>query len=143
MDPSSVLPVELVSKIFCHYLTDRDIPVQSFDFSDGLWVLGKVSSVWRSTAYSSQSLWSTITITETLPTCDSRKNTLPLSGSSLVSRKKASEARNQILTEILSRSGSYPLSLCISFPICIQDHEDIPIADQPLCAILAAQSPVA
>ncbi|PBK92040.1 hypothetical protein ARMGADRAFT_1013765 [Armillaria gallica] len=140
MDPSSLLPVELVSKIFCHYLTDRDIPVQSFDFSDGLWALGKVSSVWRNIAYSSQSLWSTITITETFPTCDSRKNTLPLSGSSLVSRKKASETRKHILSEILSRSGRYPLSLCISFPIRIQDREDIPISDQPLCTILAAHS---
>ncbi|SJL15954.1 uncharacterized protein ARMOST_19466 [Armillaria ostoyae] len=140
MDPSSVLPVELLSKIFGHYLTDREIPAQSFDFSNGLWVLGKVSSAWRHTANSSRLLWSTITITEAFPTRDFRKDTPSLSDRSLVSRKNASKIRKEILTEILRCSGSCPLTLSISFPIRIQDCEDIPISDQSLCAILAAHS---
>ncbi|KAK0430268.1 hypothetical protein EV421DRAFT_1859621, partial [Armillaria borealis] len=114
----------------CHYLTDREIPAQSFDFSNGLWT----------TANSSQSLWSTITITEAFPTRDFRKDTPPLSDRSLVSRKNASKIRKEILTEIFRRSGSCPLTLSISFPIRIQDREDIPISDQSLCAILAAHS---
>ncbi|PBK66658.1 hypothetical protein ARMSODRAFT_1086501 [Armillaria solidipes] len=139
MDPSSVLPVELLSKIFRHYLTDRDIPVQSFDFSDGLWVLGKVSIAWRSTANSSQSLWSTMTITEAFPTRDFRKDTLPLSDRSLVSQKNASKIRKEILTQILRRSGGCPLTISISFPLSMRRGENVPTSDyQPLCAILAA-----
>ncbi|PBK58906.1 hypothetical protein ARMSODRAFT_1091019 [Armillaria solidipes] len=140
MDPSCVLPIELLSKIFGHHLTDGEIPVQLFDFSNGLWVLGKVSSAWRCTANSSQSLWSTITITKAFPTCDFRKDTPPLSDRSLVSQKNASKIRKEILTEILRCSGSCPLTLSISFPIHIQDREDIPISDQSLCAVLTAHS---
>ncbi|KAK0439990.1 uncharacterized protein EV420DRAFT_1582695 [Desarmillaria tabescens] len=44
MDPSTVLPVE------------------SFDLSDGPWVLGRVNSAWRSVTVSSKFLWSTIVI---------------------------------------------------------------------------------
>ncbi len=141
MDPSSVLPVELLSKIFHHYLTDREIPVQSFDFSDGLWVLGKVSSAWRSTANSSKSLWSTITITKAFPTRDTRKDIPPLSNPRVLSRKNATERRKQILTEILSRSGDYPLIISISFPLYMQHREVVPTSDYwPLCTILAAHS---
>ncbi len=35
MDPSSRLHLEVLLKVFHHYLTDREVPVQSFDFSDG------------------------------------------------------------------------------------------------------------
>ncbi|PBK92008.1 hypothetical protein ARMGADRAFT_1063930, partial [Armillaria gallica] len=141
MDPSSVLPVELLSKIFHHYLTDREIPVQSFDFSDGLWVLGKVSSAWRSTANSSKSLWSTIIITKVFPTRDTRKDIPPLSNPRVLSRKNATERRKQILTEILSRSGDYPLIISISFPLYMQHREVVPTSDYwPLCTILAAHS---
>ncbi|PBK58611.1 hypothetical protein ARMSODRAFT_967595, partial [Armillaria solidipes] len=139
MDPSSDLPVELLSKIFRHYLTDHDIPVQSFNFSDGLWVLGKVSSAWRSTVNSSQSLWSTITITEAFPTHDFQKDTLPLSDRSLVSQKNASKIRKEILTQVLRHSRGCPLTISISFPLSMRRGENIPTSDyQPLCTILTA-----
>ncbi|KAK0481214.1 hypothetical protein EDD18DRAFT_797596 [Armillaria luteobubalina] len=137
MDPSSVLPVELLSKIFRHYLTDREDPVQSFDFCNGLWVLVNVNSAWRSMANSSKSLWSTITITKAFMR-DTRKDAAPLSDRSLVSRKNANEIRKEILTEILRRSGSCPLIISISFPLSLQRGEVIRSSDyQPLCAILA------
>ncbi len=67
MDPSSRLHLEVLLKVFHHYLTDREVPVQSFDFSDGLWVLGQVSSSWRSAVLSDNSLWSTINLAVNYP----------------------------------------------------------------------------
>ncbi len=60
MDASSRLPLELLLEVFRHYISDRDIPVQSFDFSDGLWTLGQVNRTWRFAVLSEKSLWSTI-----------------------------------------------------------------------------------
>ncbi|KAK0460148.1 uncharacterized protein EV420DRAFT_1535313 [Desarmillaria tabescens] len=128
-DPSSTLPLELVQKIFGHYLKDRKYPVQSFDFSDGLWVLGQVSSAWRSASLSSKSLWSTIEITIKHPS--SKKpgiiaddimvlmNLAPLSDAcpNPEVRAVSSHAANQVLAEILHRSGDLPLDIFLSFPI--------------------------
>ncbi len=67
MDPSSRLPLELLQKVFQHYLSDRETPVQSFDHSDGLWVIGKVNSTWRRATLSNASFWSAIHATFASP----------------------------------------------------------------------------
>ncbi|KAK0207484.1 hypothetical protein IW262DRAFT_534323 [Armillaria fumosa] len=60
MDSSSRLPLEVLQKVFRYYLSDRAIPVQSFDHSDGLWVLWQVNSTWRCGTLSDSTFWSNI-----------------------------------------------------------------------------------
>lgn len=135
MDPSSILPLEVIHKIFHHYLKDRRIPVQSFDFSDGPWVLGQVNSAWRSASLASKSLWSSITIIVIERRLDSAYfestqlgSDMPQVGgdiSPLIREVSSNEpvyvapgdTANQVLAEILHRSGNVPLDVTISFPI--------------------------
>ncbi len=141
MDPTSVLPLEIIQKIFCHYLKDRKVPVQSFNFSNGPWVLGQVSSAWRNASLTSKSLWSSINITVIECRLDSTDWETTQLGSdlfqdngdipSLVSASSSSsdkddektitivpgDTSNEILAEILRRSGNLPLDVTISFPM--------------------------
>ncbi|KAK0443288.1 hypothetical protein EV421DRAFT_1805936 [Armillaria borealis] len=141
MDPTSVLPLEIVHKIFRHYLKDREVPVQSFDFSDGPWVLARVNSAWRSVSLTSKPLWSSINII----VIERRLHSAGLESTQLgsdvfqddgdisllisdasspsnVDDEKTicivpGDTANQILAEILHRSGNLSLDITISFPI--------------------------
>ncbi|KAK0454201.1 uncharacterized protein EV420DRAFT_605069 [Desarmillaria tabescens] len=146
MDPTFVLPLEIIHKIFHHYLKDCKYPVQSLDFSDGPWVLEKVSSAWRNAALISQSLWSSINIIiiepeDPLHNADLESTRLgsgmPRSdGEILPPTGEASsddgeedkedplfvvlnDTTNRIVTEILHRSGNSPLDVTILFPIIL------------------------
>ncbi|KAK0432195.1 hypothetical protein EV421DRAFT_2040832 [Armillaria borealis] len=168
MDPSAVLPVELLQKIFQHYLSDRLDPegpfpvnpfrgqkpygyrqtikyftpslAQALDLSDGLWVLGKVNSAWRSATLSSQTLWSTVLITlssrpqwSPVLIMDRAIRRLPFSSNSNIP--------SEILTEILHRSGNTPLSIALLFPIEVAREEVLSDSvSKSLFAQLSAQS---
>ncbi|KAK0229389.1 hypothetical protein EDD85DRAFT_852976, partial [Armillaria nabsnona] len=156
MDPSTVLPVELLQMIFQYYLSNREktspltLPnpfrgqrpcghsqtiglnltpsvVQSFDLSDGLWVLGRVNSAWRKATLSSKMLWSTVLITDHFKLgIYSRSNSnIPI----------------EILTEILHRSGDAPLHISLSFPIGVGREKILSdSASRSLFRLLSAQS---
>ncbi|SJK96887.1 uncharacterized protein ARMOST_00135 [Armillaria ostoyae] len=147
MDPSTVLPVELLQKIFQHYLSDREKTspltspnpfqgqrpcghwqtLQSFDLSDGLWVLGRVNSAWRKVTLSSKMLWSTVLITDYA----NLRIYSPSDSNILI----------EILTEILHRSGDAPLHISLSFPIKVGREKILSdSASRSLFALLSAQS---
>ncbi|KAK0472667.1 hypothetical protein IW261DRAFT_737006 [Armillaria novae-zelandiae] len=175
-DPSTVLPIELLQKIFKHYLLDwpnADVaaplfnnptinfqplkqqplfenrqtlryltpgPVQSLDLSYGLWVLGKVNRAWRNATLSSETLWSTVRITF---------SSQPQWFQDLVwdrairkiSFSPDSNIPSKILTEILSRSGSAPLSITLSLPVEMPREEILADAvSRSLFVLLSEQS---
>ncbi|PBK64992.1 hypothetical protein ARMSODRAFT_961570 [Armillaria solidipes] len=152
MDPSSRLHLEVLLKVFHHYLTDRDVPVQSFNFSDGLWVLGQVSSSWRSAALSDKSLWSTINLAVNYPPHVNSMETAtgrtvsftmydeePLNN---VPTKILSETTNEVLTYILGRSGDVPLNISLHFPTKYPELEDVVSSVwRPFFSLLSAESP--
>ncbi|KAK0462297.1 uncharacterized protein EV420DRAFT_1180935 [Desarmillaria tabescens] len=151
MDPSSCLHLEVLLKVFHHYLTDREIPVQSFNFSDGLWVLGQVSSAWRAAVLSDKSLWSTINVAvnypphvDTMTTVDGGPISFmlyeeePLYG---IHTKILSPTTNEILSYILRRSGDLPLDISLHFPAKFLEAEDVISSTwRPFFSILSAES---
>ncbi len=133
MDFSSRLPLELLQKVFRHYLSDRAIHVQSFGHSDGLWVLGQVNSTWRCATLSDVSFWSSINAIfahpHDLPITSFQKNTANLPAPRPTASSGEEEENNGIyiptvsngvvesLAYILSRSRVIPLSLSLHFPM--------------------------
>ncbi|KAK0475649.1 hypothetical protein EDD18DRAFT_1217618 [Armillaria luteobubalina] len=146
MDPSTVFPIEVLQKVFEHCLLDWPSvdhaqcfirgPSQSLDLSDGLWVLGRVNSAWRCATLSSNTLWSTVRITFSW---------LPLyQGQFWAIRRPpfshGSNTASKILTEILHRSGSAPLSITLSLPLEIPRKEIFSDSvSSSLFALLSAQ----
>ncbi|KAK0462298.1 uncharacterized protein EV420DRAFT_1180934 [Desarmillaria tabescens] len=120
MDPASCLPLELLHKIFRHYLSDRRFPVASFDHSDGLWVLGQVNSAWRDATFSDPSFWSTITATFSYHDQFMRNM---IEG---VPTVLFSDRIVQSLAYILCRSGDIPLSVYLRFYIHNPDDATFP-----------------
>ncbi|KAK0241025.1 hypothetical protein EDD85DRAFT_817361 [Armillaria nabsnona] len=156
MDFSSRLPLELLQKVFRHYLSDRTIPVQSFDHSDGLWVLGQVNSTWRCAALSDASFWSSIKVTFThphdrLPVASFSTNATnllaPRPAASFDGKQEnggiymvtASNGVVESLAHILSRSRVTPLSLSLYFPI-ERSARTIPSTWRTFFSLLTAES---
>ncbi|KAK0431445.1 hypothetical protein EV421DRAFT_168988 [Armillaria borealis] len=148
MDLSSSLPLELLLKIFRHYLCDRDIPVQSFDFSDGLWVLGKVNRTWRSAILYDKSLWSKINVAVNYPPQDFIR---PSPGFTL---KEEEEPLNEVttialtpttdlvLSYILLRSEDMPLAISLHFPAKRMNLGNAPSpVYRPFFSVLSGESP--
>ncbi|KAK0207683.1 hypothetical protein IW262DRAFT_1418807 [Armillaria fumosa] len=119
MDFSSRLPLDLLQKVFRHYLSDRKIPVQSLDHSDGLWVLGQVSSTWRCATLSDSTFWSSINGRFAHP-YDHPSNTIDLS-------------------ETLKVPFLTPLSLSLHFPIS-RPPKTIPSTWRTFCSLLFTES---
>ncbi len=148
MDPSSCLPLELLLKIFRHYLFDRDIPVQSFNFSDGLWVLGQVNSIWRSAILYDKSLWSKIDVAINYPT---QSFTRPLPGFTLLEEEEPlnevatialTPTTNQVLSYILLRSEDMPLAISLHFPAKRMNLDNVPSpVYKPFFSVLSEESP--
>ncbi|KAK0207475.1 hypothetical protein IW262DRAFT_534147 [Armillaria fumosa] len=150
MDFSSCLPLELLQKVFRHYLSDRKIPVQSFDHSDGLWVLGQVNSTWRCATLSDSTLWSSINGRFAHPH-DHPSNTTDLPVTRLMPPPRFNKKDDDIyicsvsdgvveaLTCILSRSRLTPLSLSLHFPISVPP-KTIPSTWRTFCSLLFTQS---
>ncbi|KAK0462278.1 uncharacterized protein EV420DRAFT_1523903 [Desarmillaria tabescens] len=134
MDPSSRLPLELLQKIFRHYLSDRKIPVQSFDPSDGVWIIGQVNSTWRCATLSDASLWSTINAAFTYPS-DSTIN----SSHSDLNNIILSNGIIECLACVLSRSRDIPLSLSLHFPIRSPENA-VPLISRTFFSLLMEAS---
>ncbi len=152
MDPSSRLHLEVLLKVFHHYLTDREVPVQSFDFSDGLWVLGQVSSSWRSAVLSDNSLWSTINLAVNYPPHIGSMERVtgrivsftmydeePLKN---VPTTILSETTKEVFTYILGRSGNVPLNVSLHFPTKYPELDDVVSSVwRPFFSLLSAEAP--
>ncbi|PBK64993.1 hypothetical protein ARMSODRAFT_449516 [Armillaria solidipes] len=156
MDFSSRLPLELLQKVFRHYLSDRAIPLQSFDHSDGLWVLGQVNSTWRCATLSDASFWSSINAIFThprdLPLAPSQSNAGNLPAPRPAASSDREEENSRIiymptvsngvvesLAYILSRSRVVPLSLSLHFPI-ERSARTIPSTWRTFFSLLIAES---
>ncbi len=160
MDPSSRLPLELLQKVFQHYLSDRETPVQSFDHSDGLWIIGQINSTWRRATLSNAPFWSAIHATFAYPpdpaTDSSDRNPIRLStqtdlaailNGEEIDDSQYNGVRSMVLTNgviqcltcILSRSRDIPLSVCIRFPIQIPQNM-IPPTWRTFFSLLTAES---
>lgn len=150
MDFSSRLPLELLQKVFRHYLSDRKIPVQSFDHSDGLWVLGQVSSTWRCATLSDSTFWSSINGRFTHP-FDRPINTIDVPETRLRAHFHFNEKNDDIyicsvsngVVEspacIISRSRVTPLSPSLHFPMS-RPPRTIPSTWRTFCSLLFTES---
>ncbi|KAK0431025.1 hypothetical protein EV421DRAFT_1855580 [Armillaria borealis] len=160
MDPSSRLPSELLQKVFQHYLSDRETPVQSFDHSDGLWVIGQVNSTWRNATLSNASFWSTIHATFAYPPDpatdssdrDASRLSRPVDLAAIFNGEEINDShyngiRSVVLTNnviqslgcILSRSRDIPLSVYTRFPIQTPQNT-IPQTWRTFFSLLTAES---
>ncbi|PBK64932.1 hypothetical protein ARMSODRAFT_961522 [Armillaria solidipes] len=160
MDPSSRLPLELLQKVFQHYLSDRETPVQSFDHSDGLWVIGQVNSTWRNATLSNASFWSAIHATFAYPPDpatdssdrDASRLSRPVDLAAIFNGEEIDDSRYngirsvvltngviQSLGYILSRSRDIPLSVYIRFPIQTPQNM-IPPTWRTFFSLLTAES---
>ncbi|KAK0431387.1 hypothetical protein EV421DRAFT_2041264 [Armillaria borealis] len=131
MDASSRLPLELLLEVFRHYISDRDIPVQSFDFSDGLWTLGQVNRTWRFAVLSDKSLWSTINMAVDYPP---HVNSTP-----------SGVSANLIFYDEMPMDEIHtidmPLTISLHFPTKNPDMENvISSAWRPLFSVLLAEA---
>ncbi|PBK64994.1 hypothetical protein ARMSODRAFT_1006846 [Armillaria solidipes] len=149
MDTSSRLPLELLLEVFRHYISDRDIPVQSFDFSDGLWTLGQVNRTWRFAVLSDKSLWSTINMAVNYPSHVNSTSSGVSANLIFYDEMPMDEIHtivptpttNQILAYILLRSKDMPLTISLHFPTKNPDMENvISSAWRPLFSVLLAEA---
>ncbi|KAK0241024.1 hypothetical protein EDD85DRAFT_387172 [Armillaria nabsnona] len=149
MDTSSRLPLELLLEVFRHYISDRHIPVQSFDFSDGLWTLGQVNRTWRSAVISDKSLWSTINMAIDYPPHVNSTSSGVSANLIYYDEEPMDEVptfvltptKNQILAYILLRSNGMPLTVSLHFPTKNPELEDIiSSAWSPVFSVLVAES---
>ncbi|KAK0207474.1 hypothetical protein IW262DRAFT_1498602 [Armillaria fumosa] len=149
MDTSSRLPLELLLEIFRHYISDRDIPVQSFDFSDGLWVLGQVNRTWRSAVLSDKSLWSAINMAVDYPPHVSSTSSGVSTSCIFYDEAPMDDVHtivptlttNQILTYILLRSKDMPLTISLHFPTKNPEVDHVISSTwRPLFSVFLAES---
>ena len=117
LSPLRRLPMDILSEIFYHCMpTDRN-PIMSA--TEAPMLLTRVSSLWRSIAFSSPRIWAKLHIPfpgdPTLSTCFGA-----LKDEMLATRRqvfaKVIEHRCQVVKEWLHRSGTCPLSISLHYP---------------------------
>ncbi|KAK0227317.1 hypothetical protein EDD85DRAFT_940192 [Armillaria nabsnona] len=124
MDPTSVLPLEIVQEIFCHYLKDRKVPVQSFNFSNGPtdW---ETTQLGRNVFQDDGDIPSLVSASSSSNKDDEKAiTTVP------------DDTSNEILAEILRRSGNLPLDVIIFFPM----FHHVPTACTQFFSLLSTSS---
>ncbi|KAK0467493.1 hypothetical protein IW261DRAFT_1519569 [Armillaria novae-zelandiae] len=135
MDTSSRLPLELL--------------LESFDFSDGLWVLGQVNRTWRSPVLSDKSLWSTINMAVDYPPHVSSTSSGVSTDRIIYDEAPMDDIHtivptpmsNQILTYILLRSKDMPLTISLHFPTKSPELDEVISSTwRPLFSVFLAES---